>query len=356
MKTIDRIVCLLLSAATAFGTAACEGTDPTVPLTEHTIAADHGFDVPRLFAALDVAAATGTVSSLVVERHGVVVAEGHFLDVPHWGVHETWSITATITSLLAGVAVDRGYLEDLDVRLASLLPRWSGHFDGEKPDITIRHLLTMTSGVGRPSGGPDGFFTWMAQEDQVAWILDHPLLASPGNRYRFDDGAGHLLAAALRQASGTTLRELAADALFGPMGIPFVDWSSDPDGVNYGAFGLRMRSRDLVKVGRLVLNDGRWNGRRLVSREWVQEAVTAKVHPYPDSPEWGFGYLWKISSCRGHPCVYQNGYGGQILVAFPTLDMVVALTSNFSEDAEAADAGHNAAWSVILDQILPSVH
>ena len=346
----------LLVTAAALGVSGCEDTNPAVPPTEINVASDHGFDADGLFGALDYAASTGTVSSVVVERHGVVVAEGHFLDVPHWGLHETWSVTATVTSLLVGVSLDRGYLESLEDRLADLLGPWSGHLDEVKSDITVRHLLTMTSGVGRPAGGPEGFFIWMAQEDQVAWILDQPLLAAPGDRYDFDDGAAHLLAAALTQVSGTTLSDLASEALLGPMGIPYVDWASDPHGVNYGGFGLRLRSRDMVKIGRLVLAGGRWEGGQLVPRDWIREVVTPQVHPYPDSPEGGFGYLWKISRCRGLPCLYQNGYGGQILVAFPTLDMVVALTSTFSEDAAAADASHDTAWGVILDGILPSAH
>lgn len=351
-----RTLRILLGCAAALGAVGCEDTNPAVPVTESAVASEHGFDVDRLFGALDYAASTGTVSSVVVERHGVVVAEGHFLDVPHWGLHETWSVTAAMTSLLVGVSLDRGYLEGLGDRLADLLGPWSGHLDEVKSEITVRQLLTMTSGVGRPSGGPEGFFVWMAQEDHVAWVLDQPLLAPPGDRFDFDDGAAHLLAASLSQASGVSLRDLAAEALLGPMGIPYVEWTSDPHGVNYGGFGLRMRSRDIVKIGRLVLNGGRWGDRQLVSPGWIGEAVTPQVHPFPDSPDWGFGYLWKISRCRGVPCLYQNGYAGQILVAFPSLDMVVALTSAFSEDAEAADASHDTAWGVILDRILPSVH
>jgi len=356
MKTIGRGHLLLLALAAALVTAGCEGTNPAVPPTTYSVASEYGFDVDRLFYALDVAKASGTVRSVVVERHGTVVAEGHFLDVPSWGVNETWSVTAAVTSLVVGVALDRGYLTSLDQRLGDFLVPWSDHLDPEKADITIRQLLTMTSGVSRPSGTPDEFFIWMAQENQVAWVLDLPLLASPGERYRFDDGAAHLLSAALAQASGTSLENLAQEALLVPMGIPRAVWLKDPQGVNYGGFGLQVRSRDMVKVGRLVLDDGAWGARQLVPAHWVREAVEPKVHPYPDSPEWGFGYLWKISQCRGYPCVYQNGYGGQILVAFPTLDLVVAVTSAYSEDAEEADVHHAVAWSVILDQILPSVH
>ena len=346
---------ILIPLAAVFFAVGCEGTNPAVPPTVQTLASDYGFDAELLFRALDVAQASGTVRSIVVERSGTVVAEGHYLDVPPWGVNEIWSVTATFTSLLVGVALDRGYLTSLDQRLGDLLTPWNEHLDSEKADITIRQLLTMTSGVSRPAHTPDEFFNWMAQENHVGWILDLPLLAPPGERYRFDDGAAHLLSAALEQASGMSLATLAQGAVMGPMGVPWVNWLSDPQGVTYGGFGLQIRSRDMVKMGRLVLNEGAWEGRRLVSSEWVREAVTPKVHPYPDSPEWGFGFLWKITQCRGHPCLYQNGYGGQILVAFPTLDLVIALTSAFSEDAEEADVNHDTAWGIILDQVLPSV-
>jgi CubicO group peptidase (beta-lactamase class C family) len=347
---------LLSALALAMIGVGCEDTDPTIPPTTITIASEHGFDVDRLFYAMGLAQATGTVSGIVVERHGVVVAEGHYMDVPPWGLNETWSVTAAMTSLLTGVALDRGYLEGLDQPLGELLVPWSDHLDQDKAGITIRQLLTMTSGVSRPAGSPEEFFTWMDQMDQVAWVLDLPLLAPPGERYRFDDGAAHLLAAALREASGMNLWELASEALLEPMGIPQVEWAVDPQGVNYGAFGLRMRTRDMVKLGRLVLDEGRWDGHQLVSEDWVRAMITPRVHPYPDSPEWGYGYLWKVGRCRGHTCFYQNGYGGQILVALPDLELVVAVTSAYTDDAAAANESYEAAWGIILDQILPSVH
>ena len=83
--------------------------------------------------------------------------------------------------------------------------------------------------------------------------------------------------------------------------------------------------------------------------------MPTQVQPFPESPEWGFGYLWKITQCKRHPCIYQNGYAGQILAVFPTLDMVIALTSTFSDNAEEANTSHATAWTVILDGILPSV-
>ena len=153
-----------------------------------------------------------------------------------------------------------------------------------------------------------------------------------------------------------SLEELATEAVFEPVGIPYVEWAIDPQGVNYGGFGLKMRTRDMVRLGRLVLNEGRWEGRQIVSEEWVRQMTTPRVHPFPDSPEWGYGYLWKIAQCRGHSCLYQSGYGGQILVAIPDLDLVVAVTSAYSDDAAQANASSDVAWGIILNQIVPSAN
>jgi CubicO group peptidase (beta-lactamase class C family) len=350
-----RTVGLLLVLAAVLSLSSCESRDPTGPPEMHSLAFEYGFTPDMLYWALDVAASTGTVSSVVVERHGTVVAEGHFLDVPPWGVHETWSVTAVLTSLLVGIALDQGYLESLDQCLGDFLDPWSEHLTEAQAQITLRQLLTMTSGVARPRGTPEEFFTWMEEENHVAWVLDLPLRALPGERYNFDSGAAHLLTAVLNQATGRDLEALAQEAVWDPMGIPFAQWLSDPQGVNYGGFGLLMRSRDIVKLGRLALSEGSWQGRQLVSADWMRESISPKVHPYSDYPEWGFGYLWKITQCRGYPCLYASGYGGQILVAFPTLDMVIAVTSIYSEDSREATVSSDTAWSIVLDYILPSV-
>jgi CubicO group peptidase (beta-lactamase class C family) len=337
------------------GLTGCQDTHPTLVDETHYQAEDLGFDVGRLFYALDLAQASGSVQGLVVERHGVVAAEAYAPDIPPWSLFETWMVTASVTSLLVGKALEAGDLESLDMTLGELLLPWHQLLDDEKAGITLRQLLTMTSGFSRPAGTPEEYFEWLEMDDQVAWVLGLPLRSIPGERYDLDSGAAHLLSAALSQATGKSLAELAQNHIMGPMDIPWVDWMADSNGINFGGFGLRIRTRDMVKFARLVLNEGRWNGVEVVPPSWIQESTRPRLYPYPEAPEWGFGYLWKSSTCSGHPCIYASGYGGQILVAVPDLDLAIAVNSTYSEDLDEAAASADTAWGIVLDQLIPSV-
>jgi len=346
---------LVLYGVVAGSVFGCTDTDPTGLPERFHLAEEHGFDVGRLFYALDLAEASGTVQGLVVERHGTVVGEAYGEGTPHWTLFETWSVTATVTSLLVGQALERGDISSLDQTLGELLVPWDDKLDEEKAGITVRQLLTMTSGVSRPEGTPEEYFAWLEAPDQVAWILEHPLRSQPGELYRLDSAAAHLLAAALAQATGKSPAALAQDAILTPLGIGQADWMADSNGISYGGFGLRVKTRDMVKLARLVLDGGSYDGTRVVSPYWIEESTRPHLHPYPDFPEWGFGYLWKSDVCSGYPCLYASGFGGQLLVAVPALDLAIAVNSAFSTDV--GEAAHNAdtAWDLVLEQVIPSV-
>jgi CubicO group peptidase (beta-lactamase class C family) len=320
-----------------------------------TLAEDFGFETGQLFHALDLAEASGTVLGLVVERHGTVVAEAYGPEVSPWTLFETWSVTFTVMSLLVGHALEEGYLTDLDQTLGELLVPWNEHLDEEKAGITVRQLLTMTSGVSRPEGTAEEYFLWLEAPDQVAWVLEHPLSSHPGEQYKLDNAAAHLLAAALTQASGRSPAELAREALMEPLGIAASEWMADANGISYGGFGLRVRTRDMVKIGRLILDGGIFAGERVIRPSWIEESTVPHLHPYPDYPDWGFGYLWKISECGGYACLYASGFGGQILVAVPGLDLAIAVNSSFSEDEEEAARNTDTAWDIVLNHVIPSV-
>jgi CubicO group peptidase (beta-lactamase class C family) len=356
-RRLDRnlVRALLLTGMTAGFLTGCTDTDPTGLPERYYQAEESGFDVGRLFYALDKAQASGTVQGLVVERYGTVVAEAYNHETPHWTLFETWFVTSAVMSLLVGQALETGDLTSLDQTLGELLVPWDDHLDEEKARITIRQLLTMTSGISRPYGTAEEYFDWLDAPDQVAWVLEHPLRSAPGERYRSDSAAAHLLAAALAQATGKSPAELAQDVLLDPLGIGDSYWMADSNGISYGGFGLHVRTRDMVKLARLVLDGGSFDGQQVVSTGWIEESTRPHVHPYPDYPDWGFGYLWKSTVCSGYACLYASGFGGQILVAVPELDLAIAVNSAYSTDEEEADRNADIAWDIVLNQVIPSV-
>ncbi len=345
---------IALGATCLLGILACEGSDPTVFEEYNFLAEELRFDVGRLFYALDLARGSGTVQGLVVERFGTVAAESYGPEVPPGALFESWTVTATVTSLLVGKALESGHLSSLDQTLGEILTQWQEHLDAEKAAITVRQLLTMTSGIVRPYGTAEEYFEWLEANDQVAWVLDHPLRWAPGEGYRMDSAAAHLLSAILTQVTGKTLAKLAEEAIMDPLGISRSAWMADANGLNYGGFGLQVRTRDMVKLARLVLDHGYWNGREVVSPTWIHESTRPHLHPYPESPDWGFGYLWKSATCSGHPCVYASGYGGQLLVAVPDLDLAVAVHSWYTDDEAQSGLAADTAWEIVLNQVIPS--
>lgn len=266
--------------------------------------------------------------SLLVVRHGVLVAEGYCRDPADIDrLQPLMSATKSVTSLLFGMARDRGLVE-LDAPLAAYLPDAMPQ-DARARDITPRHLLTMRSGLDYPN---DRFSLEM--EHQVTgggarFLLSQPFAHAPGEAFVYQDTDPQLLAAALQARLGTSLEAFAREALFAPLGITRARWLADDDGVTYGPFGLALTPRDLARLGQLVLQGGAWQGRQLVSRAWLEEATRVQVPlagvDAPTDVPLDYGFYWWVDPPRGGAFAW--GHGGQVVWVEPARDLVVVLTA-----------------------------
>ena len=286
-----------------------------------------GLDPVRLDAAARyVARDLPHVTSLLVARRGCLAFERYF-GIQAGEAQDLQSVTKSLVSLLVGIALDRGLLTSLDQPVLPLLPGAGDPSDCRWRQVTLRHLLTMTSGLPSELTDPAYDDAWVKSADPVRFALAQPLVAAPGSTFHYSNAGAHLLGAALAGAAGQDLAAFAQEALWTPLGIATPHWPRDPQGRPFASGGLHLTPRDLLRLGQLVLQRGEWAGQQWVSRAWVEEATRPHLPGY----EWmeglpEYGLLWWVAR-EGHTeGWYATGYGGQYLAVFPELELVAVMT------------------------------
>jgi CubicO group peptidase (beta-lactamase class C family) len=257
------------------------------------------------------------VTSVLVARHGRLIAERYYGGYGPADRFPVFSVTKTFVSCLVGTAIADGYLPSVDEQLDEVLPRTNS-------PITIRQLLTMTAGFARGLN--------FVPADAVE-LANRPLVATPGTTFNYDSGSSDLLAAVLERATGG-LGEYAQRRLFRPLGIRDAHWP----GIKGGS-GLVLRARELLAFGQLYLDGGSWHGHRIVPSSWVGASTRTHVRvPLRHGLTAGYGYNWWIDS-RPPRAFLAHGFLGQAVTIFPSRDTVVVVTSS----NEASESGYTLA-------------
>ena len=285
-----------------------------------------GLDADRLEQAVDDIGELDGVHGVLIARRGRLVAERYFRGAAGRRPHNLKSASKSVLSALAGLAVEEGVL-NLDQPIADLLPETADLDDPRKQAITVRHLLTMTSGLESTSFGNYG--SWVASRNWVRAALARPLEAEPGTRFSYSTGGTHLLSATLARVAGTSTHDFAREHLFGPLGIRHSAWARDRQGIHVGGNNLSLLPRDMLKFGQLYLNRGRWSGRQILPWQWVDEST----RPGLAGPRGrgriygGYGYLWWLRPPTERGAYIASGYGGQYIYVAPAEDLVVVVIS-----------------------------
>jgi CubicO group peptidase (beta-lactamase class C family) len=201
-----------------------------------------------------------------------------------------------------------------------------------KREIEIKHLLTMTSGIDWPQYGPNNISDQMGKNrDWVKFILDRPMAFEPGSQTNYSNGDAHLLSAIIQKTTGETALDFGWKYLFQPLGVSNVRWEFDPQGINIGSAAMYLTPRDMAKLGYLYLNDGVWEGERIVSADWVYKSLQSHTKMQITGGLVDYGYYWWIYPQLG---LYEAwGGAGQRIAIFPELDIVTVMTSNIPDDA-----------------------
>lgn len=320
-----------------------------------------GFDASALGAALTAAdSVDANFHSIVIERHGKIIAELYRSGpdrtmMKRYGIgnpfatdikfdadtlHDVRSVSKSVTALLYGAVALEKILPPVQSGILSEYPELQDLQNTERNRITLAHLLTMSSGLDWKEWGK-GFLTsdetrllWKAEP--VQFVLNRPQAAEPGERFNYSGGNTAILADLLCKKTGKSLAEIARSELFEPMRITEWQWATDSHGRALPHAGLRLTPRDMVKLGRLVLNKGRWKGKQLISQRWIEEStrqhILTGVNIFSASGEnLGYGYQWWTGHSawnnRTIPWSAAIGNGGQRIYVVPALDMTVVMTA-----------------------------
>src|SRR5271157_1771069 len=305
------------------------------------------------------------ISSVLIARHGKLAYEAYFESAVD-SLRDTRSATKSITSMLAGIALDEHLLPGLDANVLTyfLEKQPLANPDPRKAMITVEDLLTMSSLMecddwnNFSRGNEERMYLI---EDWVKFFLDLPIKGFPpwvtkpqdspyGRSFSYCTAGVTTTGGVLEKATKKKLADFAAANLFMPLGIQQVQWAYSPLGLAQGGGGLRLRSRDLLKLAQLYLNRGTWSGKRIVSDTWVKTSTTPHMQIDDDTR---YGFLWWLkdfkAGTRSYSAYYMSGNGGNKVAVFPELDMVVVLTStNYNSKGMHEQTDH-----LLTDYILP---
>ncbi|MED5550369.1 MAG: serine hydrolase [Pseudomonadota bacterium] len=291
----------------------------------------HGLDpapLDAMVAEIRSEADIGISAVLLVHR-GELVHETYFGE---WGpddLHNMRSASKTVTSALVGIAIDHGFIPSAEATVLDYFPEYEGeiaNWDEAKRDITLAHILTMTSGV---RGNEDAMYP---TDDWIKFYFDQPLAHPPGEVFSYATSGVVTLGNVITRASGQRIPAFADAYLFGPLGITEYRWpitnSRGSQGLAMTGGGLSLRPRDMARFGQLYLDRGVWNGERILSEDWI--AASVAPHAVSDLHGEDFGYLWRMRDWDVADRQVRSweawGNGGQFIMIFPDLELVAVFT------------------------------
>lgn len=308
----------------------------------------------------------GRITSVLIARNGHLVYESYFTGSAD-DLHNTRSVTKTVTGMLVGQAIEDGQSAATDARVFAILGNpATANADPRKEEITVADLLTMSSILecddwnSFSRGNEERMYLI---EDWTQFVLDLPVKGFPpwvtqpqetpyGRSFSYCTAGVFLLGRVLEAATSRTVQAFAREKLFEPLGITAVEWQLSPLGHAQTGGGLALRSRDLLKLGQLYAEEGRWDGRQIVPQSWVVESI--RPHARIDERN-EFGYLWWLTSIElGGRVVsihYMTGSGGNKVFVIPDLGLVAVITS---ENFGRADA-HELSERIMAQYIIGSV-
>jgi CubicO group peptidase (beta-lactamase class C family) len=283
--------------------------------------------------------------SLMVVRHGHVVAEGWWdpykADLPHM----LFSLSKSFTSTAVGLAVQEGLLS-VDDPVVSFFPEETpANPPANLAEMRVRHLLCMGTGHAE-----DTMERITKQEDKN-WVkgfltttVEHP----PGTHFVYNSGASYMLSAIIQKVTGQKLLDYLKPRLFGPLGIEGATWAMCPEGINTGGWGLSLCTEDIAKFGQLYLQNGQWRGKRILSEAWVDEATSSQIsNGEGGDNDWQHGYGYQFWRCQRRDVYRGDGAFGQYCIVMPEQDVVIAITS--------AVGNMQAVLNIVWERLLPAM-
>lgn len=288
--------------------------------------------------------------SLMIVRHGKVVYEEWFGDNAANKPHILNSVSKTFTATAIGFAVQEKLITVDDVLIDYFPDYLPAEVSENLKAVKIKDLLTMS--VGHDKDPTSAFFEQKVSVEWERFFLATPVVHKPGTRFVYNSIATYMLSAIIQKVTGQTVEEYLYPRLFRPLGIVGTKWGKSPSGVNFGGWGLYIKTEDMAKMGQFMLQKGMWNGKQLLSEAWFDEATTAHIQQPPiltkegkevKDSDWTQGYGYQIWRCR-HNAYRADGANGQFIIVIPEKDAVIVATANIDD----MQAEINLIWKHLL--------
>ncbi len=278
----------------------------------------------------------GRINSFLLMKNGQLICEEYFYGYTRNDLHQIESSTKSITSLLIGIAKDMGKITNLDEPLYKLFPTYDHLKSNDYKKITLKHLLTMTSGYSAE-------YEPYRDYDRVDFTLKREISHKTGKEFIYDGGNTELLGAIIKSKTNMFADDFATKYLFEPLGIKNYDWNTFKQ-KGYPCMGgsLEMLPIDMVKIGMMVLNVGKYDNKQIVSKEWIKESTTSKTKTHIVGDDYAYQW-WDItlkSNQHSYKTIWANGWGSQFIYIIPELDVVIVTTGyNYENDSWAITSG-----------------
>jgi CubicO group peptidase (beta-lactamase class C family) len=270
--------------------------------------------------------------SLMIIRHGKIVAEAYYAPYIAGIRHDLRSVTKSIVSTLTAIELQRGLLDSVDHPVLDLFPEKKiSNVDDNKRAMTVQNLLDMTSGIDWQEKiyAPDETIMRMYRSpDPTEFVLTQPMSNTPGSQFYYNSGNPYVLSALITKKAGQSAFDFAKKELFEPLGITSARWGQvDAQGVTDGEAGLFLSPHDMARIGYLYLHHGTWDGRQIIPSSWVDRAKEGNV-----SATFGFHYanLWWSLPEKG--AYMALGRHSQAILLLPKLDIVAVMTGILRDD------------------------
>ncbi len=315
-----------------------------------------------LDSAFIQAKATGFMDGLLIIRNGKLVKQQYYNGYDAWQPHHIMSVSKSFLSAITGIAFYLGYIDNLNEKVMDYFPEYIyPNMDPRKYDITIKHLLTMRMGIQREADNNyEIYWSLYTSENWIKSTIEMELLFNPGEQMRYNTFETHLLSAIITKATQQSTFEFANENLFKPMGIDCDAWEQDSQGYYFGGTSMYFTPQEMALLGYLYLKNGLLNDVQIVPENWVELTLSPSTNnQHPN--EWGtlknynYAWLWWLGQINGYDLFMGLGYGGQFVIVFPELSLIIVATAQQEVYPDTAGVQEIAILNIISTYILPSI-
>lgn len=277
----------------------------------------------------------GTTNSLLVMKNDSLIIEEYFGLWDKSKPHTIMSVTKSVTSMLIGIAIDKGFISSVNDPIKNYLSEYDSLIIGGRENITVKHLLMMAAGLewdewtlpySDPANPMNDLYN---STNSVEFTLKLPVVSEPGSKFVYSGAFVNLIGEILNQASGLSIEDFAETYLFSKINFGELYWQRQIDKRVSTSGGLELRPIDMLKIGRLINNKGSWNGTQIISPEWIEESTNNHINT--GYTEYGY-YWWRFKYENIYQAAYGHGYGGQFIIIIDELDLVIVTTAENFED------------------------